>query len=137
MSYLLVGSPSRLVSFFFFFLSFFFSSFFITQMNLSHLWLYNDHHNPISQDFHPTAQAHPPTPQTVSSGDPKFFNVCESASVLQRSSVCPFFRFHMSVEALDVSSGFILASVGGPVAPHCGFTGTCPRAERVQHVFIC
>ena len=26
---------------------------FITQMNLSHLLLYNDHNNPISQDFHP------------------------------------------------------------------------------------
>ena len=33
---------------------------FITQMNLSPLQLYNDHHNPISQDFHPTTQAHPP-----------------------------------------------------------------------------
>ena len=64
--------------------------------------LYNDHNNLISQDFHPTAQAHPPTPQTVSSGDHKFFNVCESASVLQRSPVCSFFRFHMSVKALDV-----------------------------------
>ena len=63
--------------------------------------IFNDHNNPISQDFHPTAQAYPPTLQTVSSRDHKFFNVCESASVLQ-SSVCPFFRFHMSVKALDV-----------------------------------
>ena len=29
-------------------------------MNLSHLQLYNDHNNPIPQDFRPTAQAHPP-----------------------------------------------------------------------------
>ena len=46
---------------------------FITQMNLSHLWLYNDHNNLISQDFHSTAQAPPPTLQTVSSRDHKFF----------------------------------------------------------------
>ena len=58
---------------------------FITQMNLSHLQLYNYHNNPISQAFHPTTQAHPPTFQTVSSGDQKFFNVCELASALQRS----------------------------------------------------
>ena len=32
----------------FYFLGFFF----ITQMNLSHLELSNDHNNPISQDFH-------------------------------------------------------------------------------------
>ena len=36
---------------------------FIIQMNLTHLWLYNGHNNPISQDFHPTTQAHPPTPE--------------------------------------------------------------------------
>ena len=30
-------------------------------MNLSHLKLYNDHNTPISQDFHPVTQAHPPT----------------------------------------------------------------------------
>ena len=77
-------------------------NFFIAQMNLSHLLLYNDHNNLISQDFHPTAQAHPSTPQTVSSRDHKFFNVCESASVLQRSSVCAFFKFHMSVKEFDV-----------------------------------
>ena len=57
---------------------------------------------PISQDFHPTAQAHPSTPQNVSFGNHKFFKVCESVSVLRRSSVCPFFRFHVSVKALDV-----------------------------------
>ena len=51
-------------------------------MNLSYPYLYNDHNNLISQDFHPTAQAHPPTPQTASSGDHKFFKVCESVSVL-------------------------------------------------------
>ena len=83
-------------------LSFFYLKNFFTQNNLSHLWLYNDHHIPFSQDFHPTTQAHPPTPQTISSGDHKFFNVCESASVLQRNSVCPFFRFHMSVKAFGV-----------------------------------
>ena len=31
-------------------------------MNLSHLSLYNDHNNPVSQDFHPVTQAHPLTP---------------------------------------------------------------------------
>ena len=43
-----------------------------------------------------------PTPQPVSFGNHKFFKVCESVSILQRSSVCPFFRFHMSVKAFDV-----------------------------------
>ena len=56
----------------------FFSFFFITQMNLSHPWSYDDHNNSISQDFHPITQAHPSTPQTVSSREHKFFNVCES-----------------------------------------------------------
>ena len=40
---------------------------------------------------------HPLTPQTVSSRDHKFFNVYESASVLQISSVCPFIQIpHVS-----------------------------------------
>ena len=86
-----VSSSMLMILFYFFF------HFFIIQMNLSHLQLYNDHNNLISQDFHPTAQAHPPNPQTVSSGDHRFFNVCELASVLQRSSVCPFFQMpHVS-----------------------------------------
>ena len=34
-------------------------------------------------------------PQAVSFGNHKFFKVCESVSVLQRSLSCPFFRFHM------------------------------------------
>ena len=42
----------------------------------------------------PNPQCTPPNPQTVSFGNHKFFKVCESVSVLQRSSVCPFFRFH-------------------------------------------
>uniref|UniRef100_A0A8D0P6W2 Tetratricopeptide repeat protein 28 n=1 Tax=Sus scrofa TaxID=9823 RepID=A0A8D0P6W2_PIG len=40
-------------------------------------------------DFENAVQSHPPTPRT-------------SASILQRSSLCPFFRFHMSVKAFDV-----------------------------------
>ena len=52
--------------------------------------------------FHPTPPAHPPSPQTVAFENHKFFKVCESVSVLQRSSFCPFFRFHMSVKAFDV-----------------------------------
>ena len=32
----------------------------------------------------------------------KFCKVCESVSVLPRSSFCPFFRFHTSVKAFDV-----------------------------------
>ena len=47
-------------------------------------------------------QLHPTTPQTVSFGKHKFFKVCESESVLQRSSVCPFFRLLMSVKAFDI-----------------------------------
>ena len=86
----------NLFSFFFSVLQSFFLIFLITQMNLSHLYLYNDHDNLISQDFHPIAQAHPPTPQTVSSGDHKFFNVCESASVLQRSCLSFFQIPHVS-----------------------------------------
>ena len=42
----------------------------MTQMNLSPLQLYNDRNNMISQDFHPTAQAHPPTPITVNFNRP-------------------------------------------------------------------
>ena len=38
-----------------------------------------------------------PPPQLVSFGNHKFFNVCESASVLQRSSLCHFFQIpHVS-----------------------------------------
>ena len=36
-----------------------------------------------------------PHPQPVSFGNHKFFKVCESVSVQQRSSLCSFFRFHM------------------------------------------
>ena len=99
---LLFSSRNPVLTFFFKVDIFLFLFIFITQMNLSHLLLYNDHNNPISQNFHPITQAHPPTPQTVSPRDHKFFSVYESASVLQRSPVCPFFRFHMSVKALDV-----------------------------------
>ena len=35
------------------------------------------------------------TPPPVSFGNHKFFKVCESVSILQRSSLHPFFRFHM------------------------------------------
>ena len=34
-------------------------------------------------------------PQPVSFGNHKLLKVCESVSVLQRSSFCPFFRFHI------------------------------------------
>ena len=33
------------------------------SMNLLHLQLYNDHSNPVLQDFQPITPAHPPTPQ--------------------------------------------------------------------------
>ena len=36
-----------------------------------------------------------PHPQPVSFGNHKFFEVCESVSILQKSSLCPFFRFQM------------------------------------------
>ena len=41
-------------------------------------------------------------PQPVSFGNHMFFKVWESVSLLQRSSLCLFFRFHMSVIAFDV-----------------------------------
>ena len=41
----------------------------------------------------PNPQHIPPTPQPVSFGNHKCFKVCESVSVLRRSSLCPFFRF--------------------------------------------
>ena len=47
----------------------------------------------------PSPSSHP---QPVSFGNQKFFKVCESVSVLQRSTLCPFFRFHMSGIAHDV-----------------------------------
>ena len=50
----------------------------------------------------PYPQHLPSPPQPVSFGNHKFLNVCESVSVLQRSSSCPFFRFHMEVLAFDV-----------------------------------
>ena len=65
-------------------------------MNLLHLQFYNDHHNPILQEFHPTLPVYLSTPQPVS-------KVCASVFILQRSSLCAFFRFHMSVIAFDVS----------------------------------
>ena len=34
-------------------------------------------------------------PQPVLFRNHKFFEVCESISVMQRSSLCPFFRLHM------------------------------------------
>ena len=43
----------------------------------------------------PNSQRIPPPPQSISFGNHKFFKVCESVSVLQRSSLCCFFRFHM------------------------------------------
>ena len=49
----------------------------------------------------PNPQCIPPL-QTVSFGNRKFFKVCGSVSVLQRSSFCPFFIFHMSAKAFDV-----------------------------------
>ena len=42
-----------------------------------------------------------PTPQPVSFGNHKIFKVCEWVSVLQRSSLCSIFRFHMQVIAFD------------------------------------
>ena len=45
---------------------------------------------------------HPSTPHPGSVGNCKFFRVCESVSVLQRSSLCHFFRFHRLVRASDV-----------------------------------
>ena len=47
----------------------------------------------------PSASPYPPT---CLIWKPKFFKVCEAVSVLQRSSLCPFFRFNMSVKAFDV-----------------------------------
>ena len=73
----------------------FYLIFCITQWILLHLWLYNDHHNQILQHFHPKSSVHPPTYQPVSFGNHTFFKVCESVSVLKRSSMCSFFRFHM------------------------------------------
>ena len=46
---------------------------------------------------------HTPIPQTVSSRDHKFLNASESASILQRNSVSPLFRIHMSVKEFDVA----------------------------------
>ena len=53
----------------------------------------------------PHPQRIPPaqTPQPLSFGNHKFCKVCESVSVLQRSVLCPFFRFPMSVIAFDVA----------------------------------
>uniref|UniRef100_A0A8D0ZMY2 GBD/FH3 domain-containing protein n=1 Tax=Sus scrofa TaxID=9823 RepID=A0A8D0ZMY2_PIG len=48
-----------------------------------------------------------PTLQTLFFGNNKFFKVCESVSVRQRSSVCPFFRFHMSMKAFDVGVSLV------------------------------
>ena len=45
----------------------------------------------------PSASPHPAT----SVGKHKFFKVCESVSVPQRSSLCPFFRLHKQVIAHD------------------------------------
>uniref|UniRef100_A0A8D0TYK6 Short transient receptor potential channel 1 n=1 Tax=Sus scrofa TaxID=9823 RepID=A0A8D0TYK6_PIG len=45
----------------------------------------------------PNPQCIPPPPQPISFGNHKFFNSCESVSVLQRSSLCPFFRFQMFI----------------------------------------
>ena len=39
--------------------------------------------------------------QPLSFGNHKFFKVCESASVLEGSSLCPFFRFRRYVTAFD------------------------------------
>ena len=40
----------------------------------------------------PQPQRIPPIPRTLSFGNHKFFKVCLSVSVLQRSSFCPFFQ---------------------------------------------
>ena len=50
----------------------------------------------------PNPQCIPPPLQPVSFGNHTFFKARESVSVLQTSSLCPFFRFHMSVRAHDV-----------------------------------
>ena len=50
----------------------------------------------------PHPQRIPPPSQTVSFGNLKFFKVCKSVPVLQRRSLCAFFRFHMSVIAFNV-----------------------------------
>ena len=73
----------------------FLSCIFIIKCISLHWWLYNDHHNPVLQDFHPKTPSASLHPQTVSFGNHKFFKVYESVSVLQRSSLCPFFRFHI------------------------------------------
>ena len=52
--------------------------------------MYNDHHKSVLQHFHPNPPAHPHTHQPVSFGKCKFFEVCESVSLLQRRSFCPF-----------------------------------------------
>ena len=62
----------------------------------------NNYHNQILQHVHLKSSVHLPTLQSVSFGNCKFFKVCESKSALQRSSLCPFFRFHMQVIAFDV-----------------------------------
>ena len=81
------------INFIFYFL--FFTFFCITQMNLSHLQLYNDHNNLISQDFHPTAQAHPP-PSKLSPPETVSFSMSVSQHLFCKEvqSVL-FFRFHM------------------------------------------
>ena len=47
----------------------------------------------------PNLQLIPSPPKPVSFGNHTFFQVCESVSALQRSSLCPFFRFHVEVGA--------------------------------------
>uniref|UniRef100_A0A8D0QCX4 Arginine--tRNA ligase, cytoplasmic n=1 Tax=Sus scrofa TaxID=9823 RepID=A0A8D0QCX4_PIG len=48
------------------------------------------------------------------------FKIFESISVLQKSSLCPFFRFHMSVKAFDV--GFVQVDDGRKIV----FVPGCP-----------
>ena len=50
----------------------------------------------------PTPNPSPPPPP-VSFGNHEFFKVCQSVYVMQRSSLRPFFRFHMLVKAFDVA----------------------------------
>ena len=50
----------------------------------------------------PTPKHLPPPTKLSPPETTIFFNVCESASLLQRSSVYPFFRFHRSVKAFVV-----------------------------------
>ena len=70
-------------------------------MNLSHLWLYNDH----SQDFHPIIQAHIPPPHKLSPPETISFSMSVSQHLFCKEvqSVL-FFRFHMKAFEVGVAN---------------------------------